>query len=301
MAAMLVAGGVGKEGKVWEGPTANNSEAKKNEETDNGEAPSCSNAGDPVTTGFPTGNGTPMKVTVGVATTCQACSTPRVSRRVTCQDCDATYHWSCIGFYEHKYQRPGVDWRCKACKGAEPPPAVEGAAAPAVQAERAPESGDVIDVGVEGTPSTTAPGSVSLAAAVQAVTVDTSAAAAATAAEAKAKAIGTSVTTVKTSPAVADTPTVTTTPTGERICPVCGKDIGRKRTMDCSVCRTPSHAGCVNVRGAETPKSWVCRDCHSGAQGNGEATARKEVVAAVSTTLVGGAEMVRVGDVPKVN
>ncbi|CAN0541545.1 unnamed protein product, partial [Ectocarpus sp. 8 AP-2014] len=49
--------------------------------------------------------------------------------------------------------------------------------------------------------------------------------------------------------------------TGERICPVCKKGLGRKRTMDCSVCRTPSHAGCVNVRGAETPKSWVCRDC----------------------------------------
>lgn len=146
----------------------------------------------------------------GIPSTCHACSEPRVSRTITCQGCHKTFHWSCIGFYEHKYQKPWVNWRCKACRGTESLPG-DPAASP-----RALVSADTTGQEAMTTlPVPTAVGSIG----------------------------------------------------GERICPVCNKDIGRKRTIDCSICHTPSHASCVNVRGAETPKQWVCRQCQARAQG----------------------------------
>ncbi|CAN0541537.1 unnamed protein product, partial [Ectocarpus sp. 8 AP-2014] len=77
---------------------------------------------------------------------CHACTTARVSRSVTCQGCEKTFHWTCMGFYEHKYQRPGPNWRCKDCKTAEAGGGGEAAspAALATQAVQLPESGEAI-------------------------------------------------------------------------------------------------------------------------------------------------------------
>lgn len=170
----------------------------------------------------------------GVPSTCHACSEPRVSRTITCQGCHETFHWSCIGFYEHKYQKPWVNWRCKACRGGEAAP--QEATAPAKTPGRDAtvlEPGSSKDKLPEGASPTSLP----------------------VAAQAPAG-----------------------TGSGDRVCPVCGKDIGRKRTIDCSVCNTPSHASCVNVRGAETPKQWVCSRCRAKEQGEtgdgGNGTAR---------------------------
>lgn len=204
----------------------------------------------------------------GIATTCQACNEPRVSRRITCQGCAATFHWSCIGFYEHKYERPGPNWRCKSCR-TEPPPKLPagGAAAIASQPVRAPVSGDSVEVGVKALTTT-----VPLVSVAQTVIASAPPAAPAP------------VTTAKAAPAVA----IALQPASERVCPVCRKDIGRKRTMDCSVCHAPSHAGCVNVRGAETPKSWVCSDCRStGCTGNDNGARTATMVSAQIDTKTG--------------
>lgn len=265
-----------------------------NPESRNGEATVPSPTG---SVGNPPGNGVPA---AGVFTTCHACTTARVSRSVTCQGCHKTFHWACMGFYEHKYQRPGPNWRCKDCKVAEPPspdckvpeppspdskvaeppspdsevaetpsPAAAGrrSASPAAPVEegQSPESEEAIDVGDETHMSTTLPKLMPQVAAVQSDTAGGVAAIWAAPA-----AVGTSaglVTVPAGSPARVTAPAVTVpSPMGEHICPICKKGLGRFRTVECSVCHMPSHAGCVNIRGAETPKSWVCRDCKPGAQ-----------------------------------
>ncbi|CAM9149919.1 unnamed protein product, partial [Laminaria digitata] len=177
---MLVTGGggVAKEGNTWEDPGA--SSKGVGAVAGNGLASSSSNGGAASPSG--SGNGRSMAGAVGVATTCFACNVPRVSRRVTCQGCDETFHWSCIGFYEHKYQRPGDNWRCKGCKGVDPPPPPAAAAAAAAGAAgslatlmmRAPQSGEAIDVGLDPSPSTAPAATVPLAALVRAETPDTS-------------------------------------------------------------------------------------------------------------------------------
>lgn len=235
-----------------------------NPESRNGEAtvPSPTSS-----VGNPPGNGVPA---AGVFTTCHACTTARVSRSVTCQGCHKTFHWACMGFYEHKYQRPGPNWRCKDCKVAEQPsPAAAGggSASPAAPVEegQSPESEEVIDVGNETYMSTTPPKVIPQLAAVQADT-----AGGVTAIRAASTAVGTSTGSapVPTGPPAGVTaPAVTvSSPIGERVCPICKKGLGRFRTVECSVCRMPSHAGCVNIRGAETPKSWVCHTCKPGAR-----------------------------------
>ncbi|CAN0212637.1 unnamed protein product, partial [Ectocarpus sp. 13 AM-2016] len=130
MAAMQFSDAGGKEGNVW-GDTSTNS---------NGGVSSEKNGA-----GSPTGHGVPA---AGAFATCHACTTARVSRSVTCQGCEKTFHWTCMGFYEHKYQRPGPNWRCKDCKTAEAGGEGEAAspAALATQAVQLPESGEAIDV-----------------------------------------------------------------------------------------------------------------------------------------------------------
>lgn len=377
---MLVTGGggVGKEGHTWVDPAA---KAKGvGVDAGNSLASPPSNGGAASPSG--SGNGRSMAGAVGVATTCFACNVPRVSRRVTCQGCDETFHWSCIGFYEHKYQRPGDNWRCKGCKGVEPPPPLSAAAGAAGTSGppmmRAPQSGEAIDVGLDPPPSTTPPATLPLAALVRAETPDASVvvttaavavpaaavaaavAAAASAAAAVASAAATVVPAVQAAPAapasvavpssaaVPAVPAVVAAPAaavapavaapavaatapaatfmapasvesarkvqevnlplplpvaalqaGEPVCPVCRKFIGRKRTMDCSVCRMPSHAGCVNVRGAETPIHWVCRDCRSGVEERVEVGVGREVAGASSTAGAGvGVDTARVSDAP---
>lgn len=370
---MLVTGGGGggKEGNTWEDPAANSKGVGV--DTGNGLASPSSNGGAASPSG--SGNGRSMAGAVGVATTCFACNVPRVSRRVTCQGCGETFHWSCIGFYEHKYQRPGDNWRCKGCKGVEPPPAAAAAGAAGtlgLPMTRAPQSGEAIDVGIDPPPSTTPLATLPLAALVRAETSDASvvvttaamavpAAAVAAAAAAAASstpaaaeteaaaavpavaaapvaAAAVTVPAVPAVPAVVAAPaaavpavpavTVTapvaavadpasvkaarkvlevnlplpvgTLPAGEPVCPVCRKFIGRKRTMDCSVCRVPSHAGCVNVRGAETPIHWVCRDCRSGVDRNAEAGVSREVAGASSSAGAGaGMDTARVSEAIK--
>ena len=338
---MLVTGGggVGKEGNTWEDPGANSKGVGV--DTGNGLASPSANGGAASPSGG--GSGRSMAGAVGIATTCFACNVPRVSRRVACQGCGETFHWSCIGFYEHKYQRPGDNWRCKGCKGVEPPPppAAAGAAGtPGPSMMRAPQSGEAIDVGVDPPPSATPPTTLPLAALVRAETPDASvvvttaavaapaaaAAAAASAAASTAAAAATMIPAVAAAPAVtavavapaAAVPAVavaapaaafmapvsveaarkvleaalplpvTALPAGEPVCPVCRKFIGRKRTMDCSVCRMPSHAGCVNVRGAETPIHWVCRDCRSGIEESVEVGVDREVAGASASAGAGG-------------
>lgn len=187
---------------------------------------------------------------VGIPTTCHACKELRVSRTVTCKSCRATFHWSCIGFYEHLYRRPKEDWRCSDCS-------VE-------KGEKAGQDSDQEESIDVGTPE------VNALPAMATQTVDSfisrsfqgplTEEAKKTSSMTMAGFAGMPTSSI-TSP-VSDAASIATSiSSGERICPVCKKDIGRKRTLDCSVCHKPSHAGCVNVRGAETPKSWVCRDC----------------------------------------
>lgn len=255
-----------------------------NPETSNVEATVPSSTG---SAGNPSVNGVPA---AGVSTTCPACTTARVSRCVTCQGCHKTFHWACMGFYEHKYQRPGPNWRCKDCKVVEPPsPAAAGggAASPAapVQGMQSPESGEAIDVGEEAPVSTTPPEMVPVVAAVQTETAGVLAAV-----QRAPTALGTAAGSVPapTGPkAGVAAPAVTVpSPMGEHICPVCRETLGRKRPVDCSVCRMPSHAGCVNVRGAETPKSWVCRDCKPGAQATAGTSPRNATPAIASSPPV---------------
>lgn len=234
-----------------------------NPESSNGEATGPSPT---VSVGNTPASGMPA---AGVFTTCPACTTARVSRSVTCQGCHKSFHWACMGFYEHKYQRPGPNWRCKDCKVAEPPLTAAGGGAPSlaapVQEVQSPGSGETIDVGEE-TPVSTPPlKAVPLAAAVQ---TDTAGAVAAVRVAPAAVGTTTGSTLAPTdSQAGATAPAVTVpSPIGEHICPICRKGVGRFRTVECSVCRMPSHAWCVNIRGAETPKSWVCRDCKPSAQ-----------------------------------
>ena len=385
-AMLLTSGGRGgKEGNTWEDPTANSKGVGA--DAGKGLASPSSNGSIPSNGTVPVGSSSPRSMAggaVGVATTCFACSVPRVSRRVACQGCGETFHWSCIGFYEHKYQRPGDNWRCKGCKGVEPsPPLPSPSAAGAVGLAammRAPQSGEAIDVGVvdvglDPPPSTAPPATLPLAALVRAKTADatvvvttaamaspaaavaaaaasTSAAASAPAAAAaapQAPVVAAGVPAVATLPALTAVPAVSEVsavaavpapaapapavpasavaisapvsvaaaraalemtapssvaalPAGERICPVCRKLIGRKRTMDCGVCRVPSHAGCVNVRGAETPIHWVCRDCRSGAGGNVEIDVGREVASLSSAAgVAAGKETARVSEALKCN
>lgn len=204
------------------------------------------------TEGFVVGasGSSPPPPPVGIPTTCPACTAPRVARRVTCHGCQESFHWTCMGFYDHKYRRPGANWRCKSCKGgAEAPPPPPPPGEPPAASRRASESGDAIRSCV--------------AAAASAVTPEQPVAVSETTASP-----------VQQSTPMSTRPTSTATPSGggERVCPVCTKDIGRKRTMDCSVCHTPSHASCVNVRGAETPLHWVCRQCQPLGNANGSGT-----------------------------
>lgn len=337
MAAILVAGGNangggggGKDGGLWD-PNASNTNGSNdgNEAPAKGESQPTSSAGFSAAIDTRGLSGPPeaADATVfsrsplpepGAKTTCILCRghEPRVSRFVTCLGCDTSFHWVCIGYYDHNFQKPQDNWRCKKCEPPTGPTDGESKAAAATAAVatgraaaaaetgesmRAPESAESIDVGAEG-PLETNP----FAAMIRAAR-----------AEAKAPAIEPAAATAPAptlapalSPVPAPTPealtavaaaaaaapsTLTTSTSGERICPVCKKDIGRKRTMDCSLCRTPSHAGCVNVRGAETPKSWVCRECApSGAMDGGGRGAGELTV--VPATPAMGAESVGVSD-----
>lgn len=278
MAAMLFSGGRGKDGSVWTDNSASPNGGNQDSSTVEATAPSPSGS-----EGNPSGSGIPA---AGVSTTCHACTTGRISRSVTCQGCHKTFHWTCMGFYEHKYQRPGPNWRCKDCKIVEPPsPAAAGggAASPAepVQEVQSPESGNSIDVGEETPVSTTPPKMVPPVAAVQSETAGV-----VTAVREALTAVGT---VTGSAPAPTGPPAGTTalaaavpSPMGEHICPICRKGVGRFRNVECSVCRMPSHAGCVNVRGAETPKSWVCRDCKPDAHATA-GTIPKDATAAVTS------------------
>lgn len=143
---------------------------------------------------------------------CHLCREARVSNFITCSACHNSFHWSCVGFYEHLYRKPGPNWRCRDCKEAQNGHIPAGI--------RAPGSGETL--GTEPRLESTLKVSAQLT----------------------ASGGGT-----------------------EKACPVCGRGLGRKRTIDCNLCRTPSHAGCVNVRGAETPRSWVCQQCLGGSSG----------------------------------
>ena len=253
---------------------------------------------------------------VGVATTCHACEKLRVSRTVTCNSCGATFHWSCIGFYEHLYRRPKEDWCCKSCTAAKAEgesgvgegkeednngKEKQGTGVEMAEATQESELGESIDVGVE-TPRVTPPSALappgaaasSLSSSLKEQTEEVKEAVVAPSVSEEGAA---GAETATASPA-ADEPS-TATSAGDRVCPVCKRDIGRKRTMDCSVCHTPSHAGCVNVRGAETPKSWVCRDCFPGGARNGEVG---QGAAASSNPAEGGetAEVSDLGAPPKI-
>lgn len=264
MAATLLSGGGGKEGGLWEGTGADPNGV--NPEANHGE-PSTPPSADAAAAapGTPSGFGV---ASAGVSTTCRMCIEPRVSRTVTCQGCHETFHWVCVGFYEHKYQKPGPNWRCKECKVVEPsPPPAMGKrqeappAAPAMEEVQSPASAEMIDVGEEAPPPTTLPETTTLGATVP------------------ARPEGSLTAVLAMPPAVGPVDGAASGPTGtpvemaapavtvpSRICPSCGENLGRKRTMDCSVCHTPWHALCVNVRGAKTPTSWVCRDCKPAVQ-----------------------------------
>lgn len=266
MAAMLMSGGTGKEGPTWENGGVDLSGAKP--DTSGVEVTvSPSKAAT-----SPTGYGTPV---AGAFSTCHACTVPRVSRSVACQGCRKLFHWTCMGFYEHKYQKPGPNWRCKECKAPESSSSLSAGAgssptAPAAETTQMPDPEDTIDVGEEPLVSTAPPAPTPLIAAGQNGT-----AAGATAVSAPAPAPPT------TSPIGPGAGAVTLpSASGERICPVCRNGLGRKRTIDCSVCLTPSHAACVNVRGAVMPKSWVCRDCKLITQAPAEESPADVVAAA---------------------
>lgn len=213
----------------------------------------------------------------GVPTTCHVCTTPRVSRTVACHGCHTIFHWTCIGFYEHKYQKPGPSWRCKECKVVEPTPSDarrngEAGASPAVQPVQPlePDSGEEKNVGEQAPASTTLPQTVPPVAPVPATAADALAGARAPPVESGSVA-GAAIAPL----AEAAAPAVTVqSPMGEHMCPSCRKGLGRKRTLECSVCHKPWHAVCVNIRGAETPKSWVCRDCKPDTQGTAGTTPR---------------------------
>lgn len=194
----------------------------------------------------------------GVASTCRVCTEPRVSRRITCQGCDESFHWSCMGFYEHIYKIPPRSWLCKSCNALKE---VAKAAAKAAEAEAAAKAAtrtkDMMD--------SAGPAGVSVPS--EKVSVDGSS-------PTIPQNTPPPVRAVPASPALLGTPAEMGTSGsgggGERVCPVCTKGIGRKRTIDCSKCCTPSHASCVNVRGAETPKKWVCRVCQSPPEGQSD-------------------------------
>lgn len=258
-ATLLSGGGGGKEGGLWEGTGADQNGV--NPEANRGE-PSTPSSADGVTAAPETPPGFGV-ASAGESTTCHLCTSPRVSRTVTCQGCHKTFHWICVGFYEHKYHKPGPDWRCKECKVVETsPPAATGIgqkaspAAPAVEEVQSPASGELIDVGEDAPPPTTLPATTTLGA-----TVPARPGGSLTAVLAMPAAVGPAdgAASVPTGTPVEVAAPAVTVPSP--ICPFCGNELGRKRTMDCSVCNTPWHASCVNVRGAVTPKSWVCRDC----------------------------------------
>lgn len=263
-------------------PGSNNGELRAPSSTD----PSAS----ATVVGTAGGNDVPA---AGVLTTCHVCTTPRVSRTVTCPGCDNSFHWVCMGFYEHKYQKPGPNWRCKECKVVEPtPPDAPGKGGAgvwaAMQPTRSPEPDpeEEIDVGEETSAPTSPPQTVPPVAPVPArTTADALAGVPATpvALGAVAGAAGAATTPLA---GVAVLPVTVQPPMGEHMCPFCRKGLGRKRTLDCSVCHTPWHAVCVNVRGAETPKSWVCRDCKPGAQAPAGAMPRTVAAEAAASPSV---------------
>lgn len=268
---------------MWEGTSADHNGTSP--ETSNSEptTPSPVDPGNPAAAvGAATGDDLSA---AGVMTTCHVCTDPRVSRRTTCQGCHNLFHWTCMGFYEHKYQKPGPSWRCKECKALEPTPPDapgkgEAGASPAVQPvqpaepESEPGPGRTTDVGEQAPASMTPEETVPPGVRVPPVEVGTVAEVAGIAAA---------------PPAGASAPAVTVqSPTLEQVCPFCMKGLGRKRTLDCTVCHKPWHAMCVNVRGAETPKSWVCRDCKSDAQataGTSPRNAAAESAASPSVAL----------------
>lgn len=220
---------------------------------------------------------------VGIATTCHACKELRVSRTISCKSCNATFHWSCIGFYEHLYRRPKEDWRCSDCS-------VEKGE----QAEQDSDQEESIDVGtseVNALPAMATQGVDSLiSGSFQGPLTEEAKKTSSlivTAFAGMPTVPWTVVTSSITSPESDAASIATSMSAGERICPVCKKYIGRKRTLDCSMCHKLSHAGCVNVRGAETPKSWVCRDCRDSSPdrtGSGEIGEENETEVA---TLLG--------------
>lgn len=194
----------------------------------------------------------------GIPSTCKACTTPKLSRRVKCDGCDVSFHWSCMGFYEHNYKLPPKSWKCKTCKTAEDEAAATGLEAEAGESESG--SGEIV-VDVVGMAGPTVHGvGLSIEGGDQVIP------------QRPPPRVGA----LPTSPAVTSSPMKTSTAGGadaggssggggekRELCPVCGKDMGRKRTIRCSKCETPSHANCVNVKGAETPKEWVCRNCQA--------------------------------------
>lgn len=291
MAATLLSGGGGKEASMWEGTGADPNGV--NPETTNGEptTPSPGDPGAPATAaGASVGTDVP---TAGRFTLCHLCTVPKISRSVVCKGCHNKFHWACVGFYDHNYQKPGPSWRCKECKLVQPTPADapgKGGAGAGARASSAvqppqppqpnPNSGQAIDVGEQApgstTPSQTAPPAAPVLAwtadalpGVQVPPVELGTVAGA--------AEGAAAAAVPQAGAAASAVTVQS-PMAEHVCPFCRKGLGRKRTLDCSVCHKPWHAVCVNVRGAETPKSWVCRDCKPGAQATAGTTPRNTAV-----------------------
>lgn len=286
MATTLLSCGGGAERSMWEDTSADPNGVHP--ETNNGgpTTPSSTDPGAPTAAIGAAGGGV---CSAGDLTTCYVCTTPRVSRTVDCQGCHKTFHWACMGFYEHKYQKPGPSWRCKECKVVEPTPSdapEEGEAGswPAMQPMQPPEpdSGQAIDVGEQAPASTTPPPTVPP---VPARTADALAGVPATSVALGTVAGAAGAATAPLAGVAAPAVTVQS-PMGEHICPFCRKGLGRKRTLDCSVCHTPWHAVCVNVRGAETPKSWVCRDCKPGAQANAGTSPRNAAAEAVASPSV---------------
>lgn len=291
MAAMLLSGGGGKEGGLWDGtsadpngvnPEANNGEPSTPSSTD-GAAASASAAATPVAAaGNPSGS---SDASAGVLSTCPACTKPRVSRIVTCQGCHKIFHWVCMGFYEHKYQQPGPNWRCKKCKVVEAPPHATGKgveaspAPPAMEEVQSPDSGEMIDVGEDAPPSTTPPEAATLGATIPGRPGGSLAAVLAT-----PIALGTADAAAATAAVPTSTPAGIAAPAAtvaSPMCPACGKGLGRKRTLDCSVCHTPWHALCAGVRGAETPKGWICRNCKPAARAAAAGTSPTHAAATI--------------------
>lgn len=186
----------------------------------------------------------------GVASTCRACNQPRVSRRVTCKGCRESFHWSCMGIYEHKYDRPPPGWQCKDCKVTKPTPTVTGEVTSADGSPlTAPKSGDVIANVDPVRPCSKVPGKDTGAAAPH--PLQTPASSMVSVVSPKQTGVGSSN-------------------GGDRskhVCPVCRTVIGRKRIIDCLVCNAPFHTLCVNVRGAARPRKWVCHQCSSTPMG----------------------------------